>query len=379
MRNIFILLALFAAYSCQPEQNVDDRIVELTVERDSLKTEYKKIGKKLRAVEAELLELDTNKKLINITAREISTQPFEHFFQVYGSVNSENNSQLAPEASGTIIRIYVSDGEDVKKGQVLLELDDDIIEKNIAEVKTQRQLAEDVYNKQKALWDKNIGSEIQYLEAKNNLESLDTRLASLEAQRSKTRLRAPYSGVVDEVFVKAGEMANPGMPALRLVNVDNVYLKADISERYLEKVKVGTPVIVEMPSLNESIKSEVIQTGYFINSANRTFSVRIALPKTNEKMLPNLLGLVKIKDYHADSAIVIPTKLLQENAQGESFIYILEKDENGLNIAKLRTVTPGMSYMGKTEILAGLAPGEVIIEAGARSVSNEQRVEWIKG
>ena len=202
MKNIFIILVFFAAWSCQPEQGTDEQINELLTVRDSLKAEYKKVGKMLRSVEAELLELDTNRKLINITAREIKAQPFEHFFQVYGSVNSENNSQLAPEASGTIIRIYVSDGEEVKKGQVLLELDDDIIEKNIAEVKTQRQLAADVYKKQKALWDKNIGSELQYLEAKNNLESIDTRLASLETQRAKTRLRAPYDGVVDEVFAK---------------------------------------------------------------------------------------------------------------------------------------------------------------------------------
>ncbi len=380
IKRLFIPLVatLGLMVSCNTKQVNEDLVSKLIHERDSLKNEYRKIGKQLVKLETRLADLDTNRRLTPVTVMTIEEQPFSHYFEVYGSVHAMNDAVLSPEMPGTIQNIRVKEGQHVKKGDVLLVLDDEVLSNNIEEVKTQLALAKQVYEKQKALWDKNIGSELQYLQAKTNYEALQKKLESLESQRGKTMLTAPYDGVVDEIFAKEGALSGPQVPALRLVNLNAVYLKADIPENYYKVIRKGVPVSIEFTSLGITIDTVVSETGYYINKANRTFSVNIEFDNSSQRFLPNMLGLVKVKDYHADATIAIPASLVQEDAEGNSFVYVIEYSDEGVPVVETREVVTGPTYQGKTEIKEGLRSGEMLIVKGARNVADGQRVEILK-
>ena len=245
------------------------------------------------------------------------------------------------------------------------------------EVKTQRTLAKDVYEKQKALWDKQIGSEMDYLRAKNTLESLDSKIATMQKQLQKTNVEAPYNGVIDAIFIKTGQLVNPQIPTMRIVNLDKVYLKADIPENYLKVISKGSPVRLHFPSVDLAFDTEISETGRFINPANRTFSVRINLENTANQLYPNLLGMLEIQDYGNKNALVIPARLIQEDSQGTSFLFLAVASD-GLVKSEIRNITVGMTYEGKTEVLSGLNVGDLVIDKGARNVSNGQLVAIAK-
>lgn len=346
-------------------------IETLTEKRDSLKTEYKEIGSELAKVEADLAALDTNRRVINVTTQKSTIAPFAHYFKVYGSVKTDNNTILYPTAQGEIKAIYVQEGQMVKKGQKLMAIDADIIRQNIEEVKVQLELAEQVYQKQKALWDKNIGSELDYLKAKNNRDALQKSLATLRTQLSKTTVTAPFDGTIDEIMVKNGQLAGAQVGLLRIVNMEEVYLKADIPETYIKTIGSGTNVKLTFPSLKKSGETQIHETSKFINPANRTFSVRVNLENESNQLYPNLLGMLEIRDYANDSALVIPSRLIQEDAAGNSFIFIAEQKEDVV-ISSLLPIKAGMTYNDYTEVLEGLQPNMNVIDQGARNVSNGQ-------
>ncbi len=305
-----------------------------------------------------------------ITAMQLSKANFSHYFTVQGVVEAAQNAQLFPEMGGRITSIPVKEGDKVRKGQILMMLDSRVVDNQISEIKSRLNLAKIVYEKQKSLWDQEIGSEIQYLEAKNNYESLQRNLETLEAQRSMYVVSAPFSGIVDEVLPKVGEMANPAMPAFRLINMDDVYVKADITERYLDKIKAGDSVKVTFPSLNHEVMTTIGRMGNYINPNNRTFKIRLDLPNDDRKLLPNLLAEINVRDYHVSEAITIPTDLVQLTPTGQEFVYIID---NGLAVKK--EITTGMSYDGEFEVTSGLAGTEMLIDKGARSIKDGDEVE----
>lgn len=376
MKNYFyILLALFIV-SCSSDSK-ETILEKLTVERDSLKSEYNEVGTLLAEVELKISKLDTTKRLVNVTVAKATSQNFEHYFKVYGAVNADNNTSVYPSSQGEVIRIYVEEGQSVKKGQTLFKIDSEILERNIDEVQTQRSLAKDVYDKQKALWDKNIGSEMDYLRAKNNLASLDSRLATLKSQLGKTNVKAPFSGSIDQIFIKNGQLVNPQVATMRIVNLDKVYLKADIPENYIKQIGKGSPVKLSFPSINLEMETTINETGKFINPANRTFAVRINLDNKNNMLYPNLLGMLQIQDYGNDSALIVPARLIQENAQGESFLFVAQNDQESIK-SVIKTVEVGTTYEGQTEIISGLNAGDLIIDKGARNVSNGQIIAIVE-
>lgn len=349
----------------------------LTAQRDSLKSEYKELGAQLAKIESDLAALDTARRVVNVTTEISKIQPFAHYFKVYGSVKTDNNTILYPTSQGEVKAIYVSEGEMVKKGQKLLAIDADILLQNIEEVKVQLELAEEVYKKQKALWDKNIGSELDYLKAKNNRDALEKKLATLKTQLRKTTVTAPFDGSIDEIMVKNGQMAGAQVGLLRIVNMEDVYLKADIPETYIKTIGSGTNVKLSFPSLKKSGETQIHETSKFINPANRTFSVRVNLANESNQLYPNLLGMLEIRDYANDSALVIPSRLIQEDAKGNSFIFIAE-ESNGVSVSTLQPITAGMTYNNYTEVLTGLTPNMKVIDQGARNVSNGQVINIIK-
>jgi len=376
MKNFIYAFIALSLASCG-SQSTGDYLTELTTKRDSIKEVYQELGVELAEVELQISKLDTNKKLVNVTVQKAASEKFEHFFKVYGGINADKNTTIYSVMSGDVISVKVEEGQAVKKGQILYKVDSEILESNIEEVKTQRSLAKDVYDKQKSLWDKNIGSEMDYLRAKNNLEALDSKLATLQKQLKKTNVAAPFNGTIDAIFIKTGQLVSPQIPTMRIVNLDNVYLKAEIPENYISVIKKGSPVKLHFPSMNLEMDTKVSETGKYINPANRTFIIRVDLDNKNNQLYPNLLGMLEIQDYGNDTAIVIPARLIQEDAVGNSFLFLAE-EENGSVTSKIRNVTVGMTYEGNTEILSGLNMGDMVIDKGSRNVSNGQLISIIQ-
>ena len=372
MKHFIYLIAALTLVSCSSE-STDDYLEELTTKRDSIKEVYQELGTELAKVELMITKLDTGKRLVTVTIQEAINQNFEHYFKVYGGINADKNTTIYPTTSGDVVSVKVEEGQSVRKGQSLYKIDSEILESSIEEVRTQRSLAKDVYDKQKSLWDRQIGSEMDYLRAKNNLESLDSKLATLQKQLKKTNVVAPYSGTIDAIFIKTGQLVSPQVATLRIVNLDKVYLKADIPENYIKVITKGSPVKLHFPSLDLEFDTKINETGRFINPANRTFSVRIDIENSNNQLYPNLLGMLEIQDYGNENALVIPARLIQEDATGNSFLF-LAIESDGLTTSVIRKIKVGMTYEGNTEIISGLNAGDLVIDKGSRSVSNGQLI-----
>jgi RND family efflux transporter MFP subunit len=376
MTKYLYILAAATLVSCSNE-TAESYLDKLTIERDSIKTVYQELGEELAKVEMQISKLDTTKKLVAVTVQEAKNESFNHFFKVYGGVNADNNTTVYPATSGDVISLNVEEGQTVKKGQLLYKIDSDILRSNIQEVKTQRSLAKDVYEKQAALWKKNIGSELDYLRAKNNLEALDSKLATLNTQLSKTNVSAPFSGTIDAIFIKTGQLVSPQVATLRIINLDKVYLKAEIPETYIKVISKGSPVRLHFPSIGLEMNTEINETGKYINPENRTFTVRVNLENNNNQLYPNLLGMLEIQDYGNPNAIVIPARLIQEDAEGNSFLFLAHKEDGGV-LSEIHNVKVGMTYEGMTEVLSGISAGDLIIDKGSRSVSNGQLIAIVK-
>ncbi|HEY9113735.1 MAG TPA: efflux RND transporter periplasmic adaptor subunit, partial [Bacteroidales bacterium] len=280
------------------------------------------------------------------------------------------------EISGQITSIHVKEGDYVKKGQLLARLNSDVLESNIDELKTQLALAETMYKKQAELWNKQIGSERQYLESKAQFESLQNQLKTLNAQFEKTFLRSPINGYIETVNQKEGEFAMPGMEFMQIVNLDELYITAKISEAYLPVIRKGEEVEITFSSYPEIlIKEPVYRVGNVINSNNRTFIVQVKVHNKSGLLKPNLLANIRINDYNSDNNIVIPTILIKEDMSG-SFVYVAEQND-GRWIARKKYISTGHSYRDKTEILSGLQENEVLITDGYNKVSNGSVLEIV--
>ena len=336
------------------------------------KNEIKELNKKIAELEKSYAALDSNKtssNSIRVNVLKLKTQKFEHYFVATGSVKAENEAYISPQTNGQITNIYVEEGDKIKKGQLLARLNTEIIERNIDEVKVNLQLAETVYKKQKELWDKQIGSELQYLQAKSNYESLQSKLKTLRSQYNLSFIKSPLNGVVDEVYQKVGEMGTPGMRLIHVVSLNPLLVKANISEKYIPVIKIGDEINVSFPTFpNMEIKASIYRIGNVINPANRTFSVEFKLDNPEFKIKPNMLATLMIKDYSSDNAIIVPSYLIREDLKGK-YIYVV-KEESGKLIATKQYIKTGLSYKGNTEILSGLNPGSTIITEGYNNVSD---------
>lgn len=356
-----------------------DKLGLLIAERDSLKVEHKAIGKRLKDLDYQISELDTAKKVTLVTTLTIEPKSFKHYFDVRGNVEAEKNSDIYPETMGNVIKINVKEGSVVSKGQVLIELDAAVLENQIKQTESSLELATSIYNKQKSLHDQEIGSEVQYLEAKTNKETLESALKTLKAQEAMASITAPFNGIVDEVFPKIGSMANPQFPVLRMVSLDKIYIDSDVSEAYIGKIKKGTPVVVSFPAIDKEVNTRIDYVGNYINPNNRTFKIRLDLPNTPDKLYkPNMISVLKILDYSNSNAIVLPAGIVQQDAAGNDYVFTAEKNGNGSHITKRLDVKTGFSYNGEIEITEGLTGSELIIDKGSRIVKHEQKVKIVE-
>lgn len=368
--NYYLVGLVLLQLSCGKPDQLEEKKAELQEYKD----EMQELKGKIEKLENEIVQLDPNFGKSNRQTTIVSTLPveirdFEHFIEVGGEITSRQNVVLAAEVTGMVQRIHVREGNEVKKGDILLSLDASATQRTIAELETALELATTVYERQSNLWKQQIGTEIQYLEAKNRKESVERQLESAQVQLSKSIIRAPFPGSVEEVIIKVGETAMPGSELLRLVGSDKIFVEANVSEAYVGNFSKGDKVELVIPSTGETYVSELTSVGGVINKENRTFKVEIELPEAiKNHVRPNQLAVVKISNFIKQDAIVIPTNLIQYDNRG-AYVYVVH-NEGDSPAARKVYVEGGITYNNQTLIEKGLEGGELLIDKGFRNVSD---------
>jgi RND family efflux transporter MFP subunit len=364
---IFLLLVVLAVACGKPA----DKKAELA----KLKKEYGELSAKIKALETELQLSDTTKvsKVTVVSVTEAKASEFSHFLEVQGKVDGEDNIAVSAQMPGAITSVFVKEGDQVRKGQVLAQIDNSIIQQQISSTKQQLDFATNLFLKQKALWDQQIGSEVQYLTAKKNKENLEKAIATLNDQLEMTRIKSPINGSVEEVNLKVGQMASPGLPAVRVVNFSSVKVVAEIAEAYAPKVKPGNKVIVFFPDFNIEVGSQIRFTSKYINPINRTFLSEVRLGPSKVEYRANMMAVVRINDYYNPSAFSVPITLIRDSQSGK-FVYIAT-EENGKLVARRLIVTVGSTYNGLAEITSGIKAGDKIITTGFNSLIDGELIQ----
>lgn len=377
MKNISILLIAISLFSCTSKK----KEATLPNSLDSLKNEKIKVEKikdsldlVLTEIQNKIEKLDSSKTLQSVTVIQVKPTDFKHYIHIQGNTQTDKNIVVRPLASGQITAVYVKEGQRVGKGQTLMQIDATVLKNSIAEVENQLSLATTTFERQKRLWQQKIGSEMQFLQAKTQKEGLERKIKTLKSQLNNYKIKAPFSGVVDDVMANLGDLASPQTPAVRLINLHKMYLESDVSENYLKDIKRGNETIVSLPILGNLITTKVSKVGNYINPDNRSFKVRININNPKQNIKPNMLADVNIKDYEKKNTIVIPSNLVQIDEKGKSFVFVVIKDNNAY-IVKKKIVETGREYNGKTEIIKGLEPKEQLVNEGSRSVSEGQKVK----
>ena len=386
MKNIYIILlvSLTIASCGGKEKSIEDLISEGNLEnirakKAALDTDQQLLVEKLNQLEVAIGELDTIKKLPLVTTFKVIDTLFNHYLELQGSVKTKQNLVIYPEMAGTLLRVYVKEGQRVDKGQLLASIDDGGLSQQVSQLQIQADLAKTTFERQERLWKQNIGSEIQYLQAKSAYEGQQKAVSQLKSQLAKTTVRAPFSGVIDDVITDQGSVVTPGQSELmRIVNLNNMYISTDVPESYISNISKNKNVIVELPVLGKTINTKVRQAGNFINAANRTFKIEVSIPNKDKSIKPNLTAKLKINDYSNPNAILIPQSIISENANGEQFIYVIKNRNGKLGISERVIIKTGKTQDGVIEVLEGLEKGFEIIQEGARSVKDGQTVEIIK-
>ncbi|WP_018343560.1 efflux RND transporter periplasmic adaptor subunit [Cytophaga aurantiaca] len=341
-------------------------------ELEKLKSEQSSLSEKIKALEEEIKKTDTTDatKYIVVGFEAVKKAPFVHYIQVQGKIDSDKNVQISSTIGGSVEKIYVVKGQSVQKGALLAKTDGEQILKGIQEIDKALELANQLYDKQKRLWDQQIGTEVQYLQAKNQKESLESRKATLQEQYSQTSIRAPFAGVIDEVYAKEGQMLAPGYPAFRLVNANDVKLVANISESYVKNVRVGQEAVVTFPDLKKDVKTRVTVVGDVIDPINRTFQVDLGLKQDQNLLKANMISYIKIKDYTNPSIVVIPMNLVQRN-NDKNYVYVVDG-----TVSAKRFITLGQHYENSVEVLDGLKEGDKLITIGYQDLVEGQPIKF---
>ncbi len=311
-----------------------------------------------------------------VSVQPLATQPFDHYIEVQGRIDGNENIGVSPRTAGVVTKVIVTEGETVKKGQALAELDADVLKRNLSDLQSQLSYMTDLYEKQKALWDQKIGSEVQYLTAKNNKESIENKIASLNDQISMSSITSPINGTVEDIPIKVGQLAQVGVPAFRVINFTKVKAVADVGEAYSSKIKTGDQVKIFLPDFNVELQQNVTFASKYINPTNRTFIVEVELPpSTNMVYRANMIAVIRIKDYSSASTIAVSQNFIQ-SSKDEGLYVFLAKDENGKKIARKTFIKTGVTYNGLTEVLSGLKEGDKLITAGYKDLYDGQAIDY---
>lgn len=365
--NQLIILVLSIILAACGSMTDDTSVEAKRAQLSDYKQQVQALQEQIAQLESEL-DSSTAVEYVNVKLTEVQPQLFEHFIEVTGDVEAEEEVNVSPESSGKIIEILAKEGDRVQKGSILAQLNTDIIDKTIDQVMINLELATTTYERQKNLWEQNIGSEMQYLQAKSNKESLEQQLESLQAQKELSVIKAPVDGVVDVIYQKQGEIASPATAFAKVININHIKVYGDVAETYLTKVHKNDKVNVEFPAISKQMEVPISQVGNFIDPNNRTFRIRVDLSNIDNEIKPNMISIVRIRDYVADSALVIPSLLIKEDFQGK-YVFIAEGSGNEQTAKKVYVET-GVSDNNITEVVGGLEPGMEVISEGFNQVVN---------
>jgi len=364
-----LIISLVAA--CKPKDSADAKKAEL----EKLKKELIVTQQKITDLERELKISPDATSVAKNTVSVIQTKDtvFKHYLVVQGRVDSDDNIWLTPKIPGaSLTSLAVIRGQKVVKGQVLATQESGALQQNIEQVKNSAELATTIFKKQKALWDQKIGSEIQYLTAKNNMEAAQKNLSAMQEQLSLYTMRSPINGTVDDVTLRLGEVPTPGVGGVRVVDYTKAKVVADISENYASKVNAGDKILISYPDINKNVESTVRTASKVINSSSRTFTIEATPGGSTDNLHPNMIAVLKINDYTNPNARIIPINVIQTDENGQ-FVYVVD-NIGGQNIAKKKKITEGQTYEGMTEVLSGINDGDKIISSGYQNVVDGQPV-----
>jgi RND family efflux transporter MFP subunit len=366
--SIVVLALIVVAASCGKTTDKNARLAEL-------KKQYAEIGSEIKALETELQVAggQAKVKVTPVSSSSAKARPFNHYLEVQGKVDGEDNIAVSAQMPAVVTAVYVKEGDAVRKGQVLAQLDNSVMQQQLATTQQQLDFATNMFNKQKALWDQQIGSEVQYLTSKNNKENLERAMATLKDQIELSKIKSPITGSVEEVNLKVGQMAQPGLPALRVVNFANVKVVAEIAEAYASKVKPGNNAVIFFPDFNSEVTSTIRFTSKYINPVNRTFQCEVRLGPSDVEYRANMMAVVKINDYSNTAAFTVPINVIRESQSGK-YIFVA-KAENGQLVARRQMVSVGMTYNGVAEITQGLQEGDQVITNGFSSLLDGELIE----
>jgi len=329
----------------------------------NLKSQQKEVETKIKNIEK---ELGAGKKIdalpINVIVSAVAPQNFKHFVEAQGVVTSKNIVMVTPQMGGAITGLFLKEGQMIKKGQLVATVDNSVMKESLTEIKTQLDLVTTLFNKQKTLWDQQIGTEVQYLQAKANKESLEKRIVTMNTQMGMSRVYAPISGTVEKVMQKSGEMGMPGVPMAQIVNVSDLKIMAKIGDTYVGSVKKGDAITVKFPDIDKKFTTRISLVNALIDPASRTFGIEASIPNLGGSLKPNQVAIININDLSKSNSLVVSQNIVQKT-EGGDLVYVAVV-ENGKKIAKSRTVKTGISYNGNIEILEGLTSGEMVITQG---------------
>ncbi len=369
MKKIIYLTLIAFLVSCS--QNIDKK-----AELQKLKTQRDQLSIQISQIETELNPKGEKASQKSATVKIIPAAEcvFNHYIQVQGTVDGDQNIAVSPQMAGIVTAVYVKEGTPVKKGQVMVDLDAQVMKQSLEEVNTQLTLVNSIFEKQSALWEKKIGSEVQYLQAKSNKESLEQRINTIKEQLKLARIVSPISGTVESVPLRVGEMASPGIPTstIRVINMSVAKISAEVAETYASRIKDGNEALISFPDLGKEIETKLNFTSRFIDPVNRTFKVESKFSSKEVELRANMIAYIKIKDYTNEKAFCLPANYVQTNQDGR-YIYIAKQDGDGW-VAERRMVKTGMDYNGTIEIVEGIAAGEKIITSGFQELNAGEKV-----
>lgn len=366
-----LFLTVILAYSCS--SGTGEGLEAKKAELEKLKSESNELAESIKELENEIAVLDPEfakqgQKTILITTADARKGNFEHFVEVTGSVLSKKNVSISAEASGLVLDVPAVEGMRASKGQVLARINAESIQRNIDELQNSLDLANTLYEKQERLWKQQIGTEVQYLEAKNRKEGLERSLNTLKTQLDKGVIRAPFDGTVETIQVRTGELVQPGMAMFQFVGESDLFIEADISESYIGVIRKGDSVDVSFPSLNQEFKTKVSSIGSIINPNNRTFKIEVILPRMKD-LKPNMISVLRIKDYENPEGITVPSHLILSDNKGDYLFVVAD------SVAKKTYVKRGKTFGDESEILEGLSGNEVLVDKGFREVGDNFNVK----
>ena len=386
MKKFYISIITLIIISCNSSGNSTINTLIEDGDLDGLKKRKKEYVDTMNTMQVELNKindgiafLDENEKLTIVTKYEIKEKMFNSYIEAQANLKTRKNVLILPEFQGTLEQIFVSEGQKVKKGQLLAEINDSGLKEQVDQLIIQANFAKENFERTERLWNNSIGSEIQFLKSKSDFESSQKMVEQMKDRLAKTKIYAPFKGEIDEIISNQGSNLIPGVSQiLRLVNLDEIYAEASVSEKYIANIDKGTKVVVQIPLLGREIVSEIIQTGNFINPSNRTFRVEVPVKNIDNKIKQNLDAKIKINIYSKPDAVVIPLRIIREDATGKNFVYVMSEDiKDGVYITSKTFISLGNKNSNEVEVTVGLKIGDELVLEGANIVEDSQRVKII--